>query len=67
MNYIDRLEIEIGKKAIKQFLPMQKGDVKATAADTSSLFKYIEYCPNTSIEKGIKKFVEWYVNEYKNI
>lgn len=67
MNYINRLEIEIGKKAIKQFLPMQKGDVKATAADTSLLFEYIDYCPNTSIEKGIKKFVEWYVNEYKNI
>ena len=65
MEYINRLEVEIGKKAIKQYLPMQKGDVKATSADTKLLKDYIDYAPNTSIKIGIKNFVEWYTNYYK--
>ena len=41
-------------------MPMQPGDVKNTYAETKKLAKCIDYKPNTSIEKGVLKFVEWY-------
>ena len=65
MTYIDALENEIGKKAEKIMMPMQLGDVKATIADTSSLKNWINFKPNTSIEKGIHEFVKWYRFFYK--
>ena len=62
-NYYN--ENEIGKKAEKIMMPMQLGDVKATIADTSSLKNWINFKPNTSIEKGIHEFVKWYRFFYK--
>ncbi len=60
MDYIYSLENELGKKAMKEFLPMQKGDVPATHADAMNLENYINFRPETTISEGIKSFVEWY-------
>ena len=65
MNFISILEREIGKKAIKEFLPMQPGDVEETFANTEKIFEYIGFKPTTSIEKGIKEFIAWYKKYYR--
>ena len=64
MDYIYEIERAIGKKAIKEYLPMQPGDVKATSADTSKLENWINFKPNTSIKDGVNKFVQWYKEYY---
>ncbi|SCA56202.1 Protein CapI [Candidatus Terasakiella magnetica] len=64
MRYIEVLEEKLGRKAEKNMLPMQDGDVPATWADTSELNKITGYSPNTSIEEGVGKFVDWYVDFY---
>ena len=64
MDFIKSLEKEIGIEANKVFLDMQPGDVKFTAADTSLIENYVDFKPNTSISKGIKKFYEWYKAYY---
>ena len=63
-RYIELLESELGKKAKKNFLPLQPGDVPNTFADVSSLIQDIGYAPHTSVEEGIKKFVDWYKDFY---
>ena len=65
MDFVSILEDKIGKKAIKEFLPMQPGDVYSTFADINSLYKYIGFEPKTNIEKGLEIFVNWYRNFYK--
>ncbi|MBM9616082.1 NAD-dependent epimerase [Desulfobulbus rhabdoformis] len=65
MRYIEVVEDCIGKKAQKNFLPMQQGDVPATYADVSDLISDVGFKPETSIETGIGKFVEWYRGYYK--
>ena len=60
MDYIDALEDALGITAIKNFLPMQPGDVPATAADTSTLEAWTGFRPNTSVKEGVARFVEWY-------
>ncbi|MDA8088705.1 MAG: NAD-dependent epimerase [Nitrospiraceae bacterium] len=59
-KYISVLEDCLGKKAIRNLLPMQPGDVPATYADIDDLERAIGFRPATSIEHGIGKFVEWY-------
>jgi UDP-glucuronate 4-epimerase len=54
------LEAAIGKKAIRDLLPMQPGDVQETFADVGDLRKAVGFAPNTPIASGIKKFVDWY-------
>ena len=66
MHFIETLESELGEKAIKTFEPMQLGDVKATYADTTKLNKWVGYQPNTSINEGIKEFVDWFKYFYKS-
>jgi len=66
MDYIAAIEKCLNKKAKINFLPMQLGDVKATYADTSALESCINFKPNTSIEDGISKFVDWYIDFYGN-
>ena len=56
MDYISEIEKCLGKSAIKEYLPMQLGDVKATFADTEKLENWINFKPNTSIKEGVKKF-----------
>ncbi len=65
MRYIEVLEQCLGKTAEKNFLPMQDGDVPATYAQVDDLVREINFKPNTSIEEGISKFVEWYRTYYK--
>lgn len=65
MDFIELMERSMGTAAIKQMLPMQPGDVFETYADTSSLSNDTGYKPSTSLEKGIKKFLDWYLEYYK--
>ena len=64
--FIELLEKNLGKKAIKNFQPMQPGDVVATAARMDLLNSWVEYKPTTSIENGIRLFSEWYLAYFKN-
>ncbi|MEX9756558.1 NAD-dependent epimerase [Providencia vermicola] len=64
-DFIAALEKSLGKKAIKNFLPMQAGDVYTTWADTEDLFKVTGYRPQVSIEQGVQAFVDWYQSYYK--
>ena len=64
MEYIEALEEAIGKKAIKNYMDIQPGDVPITHSDSSSLEDYINFKPETSIKKGVGLFVEWYIDRY---
>ena len=65
LDFIKEIEKEIGKKAIRNYLPLQKGDVRTTLSDSSLLKKITGYNPKTNYKTGIKKFVNWYLNYYK--
>jgi UDP-glucuronate 4-epimerase len=60
MRYIAAIEDALGKTAIKEFLPLQAGDVPDTYADVGDLVREFDYKPETQVEEGIKKFIEWY-------
>ncbi len=62
--FISTIEEIIGKKTERNLLPMPKGDVQSTLADTKSLEVYINFKPETSLKYGLKKFVMWYKNYY---
>jgi len=64
-DFIEAIEKALGKKAKKQMMPIQPGDVEKTWADVSSLKKDYAYNPGTPIETGIARFVEWYRDYYK--
>ena len=64
MDYIRALEAALGLTAKTNMLPMQPGDVQATSADTHELGKWVGFQPNTPVEIGVKKFVEWYLGYY---
>lgn len=64
-KFITVLEEKLGKKAVKNYMDMQPGDVVRTNADVSELEEAIGYKPSTSIEEGIEKFVSWYKDFYK--
>lgn len=65
LRYIEIIEECVGKKAIKNMLPLQPGDVPATYADVDALIKDVDYKPSTTIEEGVAKFVTWYREFYK--
>ena len=65
MHYIEVLEDCLGKKAEKNMLPLQPGDVPDTYADTKALVDDVGYQPATTVEVGVKNFVDWYVDYYK--
>ena len=64
LDYIEAIEKATGLKAKRKYLPMQPGDVENTSADTHSLEDWINFKPNTSIEKGVTEFVSWYKSFY---
>ena len=64
MTYIEALEEALGITATKEFLPMQPGDVPATAADTAALEAWTGFRPNTSVHEGVARFVAWYQEFY---
>ncbi len=64
MDFIDAIEQETGRKAIRNYMPMQAGDVPATWADASLLKSLTGYAPQTPFREGVKRFVEWYRDYY---
>jgi len=64
MRYIEVIEECLGRKAQKNFLPMQLGDVPDTFADIEDLVQEVGYRPATSVEVGVRKFVEWFCEYY---
>ncbi len=65
LRYIEIIEDCLGKKAEKNMLPLQAGDVVATYANVDNLIEDVGYKPSTSIEHGIAKFIDWYKGYYK--
>jgi UDP-glucuronate 4-epimerase len=65
MHYIEVLQDSLGKKAELNMLPLQPGDVPDTYADVNDLANDVGYRPNTSVEEGVAKFVQWYLDYYK--
>jgi UDP-glucuronate 4-epimerase len=64
MYFISVLEEKLGKKAIREYLPLQAGDVPETYADVDDLIRDVGFKPVTTIEEGIGKFVDWYKEYY---
>jgi len=60
MTFIETIENALGKKAIKNMLPMQAGDVVATFAETKELREEFGFAPSTSLQEGVRKFADWY-------
>jgi UDP-glucuronate 4-epimerase len=65
MRYIEVIEECVGKKAEKNLLPMQPGDVPDTWADAEDLARDVGYKPGTPIETGVRNFVDWYIDYYQ--
>jgi UDP-glucuronate 4-epimerase len=66
MHYIEVLENCLGRKAEKKLLPLQVGDVPDTWADAEDLVRDVGYRPATPVEEGVKRFVAWYLEYYKD-
>ncbi|MCC5928966.1 MAG: NAD-dependent epimerase [Cyclobacteriaceae bacterium] len=64
MDFIEAIEKKTGRKAIKNFMPLQDGDVPATYADVSSLSDAVGFKPSTSIDYGVGQFIDWYRSYY---
>jgi UDP-glucuronate 4-epimerase len=60
LRFIEVLEQELGRAAIRDLHPLQPGDVPATAADTDALAAWIGFQPSTAIETGVARFAHWY-------
>lgn len=65
LRFIEIVEEKTGRKAIKNFLPLQDGDVPETYADVDDLMREVDFKPDTPIEVGVGKFVDWYRDYYK--
>jgi UDP-glucuronate 4-epimerase len=64
LRFIELLETSLGRKALKNMLPIQPGDVPITYANIDDLMKDTGFKPEVSIEEGIKRFVDWYRSYY---
>jgi UDP-glucuronate 4-epimerase len=64
MDFIDAIELEIGIKAVRNYMDMQPGDVPATWANAELLKSLTGYSPNTDIRTGVAQFVTWYRDYY---
>jgi len=67
LTFIEVIEAAMGKKAVKNLLPMQPGDVPSTYADVDDLIADVGFKPSTPIEEGIRRFVEWYREYYGGV
>ncbi|MEO9461771.1 MAG: GDP-mannose 4,6-dehydratase [Marinomonas sp.] len=65
MDFVEAIEAECGREAVKNFMPMQKGDVPATWANATLLKELTGYQPQTNVREGIMQFVAWYRDYYK--
>ena len=66
MDYVFALEEALGRTAVKEFLPMQAGDVPNTSSNTDKLRDWVGFVPKTSVKFGISNFVKWY-KQYYNV
>ena len=66
LDFVEAIEESLGKKAIRNYMGMQTGDVPATWADASLLMRLTSYRPQTDFRDGIVRFVDWY-REYYNV
>jgi UDP-glucuronate 4-epimerase len=66
MDFVEAIETKLGKKAEKNLLPLQAGDVPSTYADVTDLTRDLGYKPTTDITTGISHFIDWYKDYYKN-
>lgn len=64
MEFIEAIESKLGKKAVKNYLPLQPGDVPETYANVDDLYRDINFQPRTSIQDGVSKFIDWYIKYY---
>jgi len=65
LQFIELIENKLGKKAVKNFLPLQPGDVPETYADIDDISREVGFKPSTPVEEGIDKFITWYLDYYK--
>lgn len=65
LDFIEAIEVELGRKAIRNFMPMQTGDVPATWANADLLQRLTGYRPQTPFKEGVANFVRWYHDYYK--
>ena len=65
LDYIESIEQTLENKAIRNYMPMQKGDVYSTLSDSSLLKRITKYNPRTNYKIGVKKFIRWYLDYYK--
>jgi len=65
MSFIEAIEERLGKRAIKNMMPIQDGDVPETFADVDDLIRAVDFKPGTPIKEGIGKFVDWYLSYYQ--
>lgn len=65
LDFVNALESELGRKAIRNYLPMQAVDVPKTWADTQLLTRLTGFSPNTNLKDGVSKFVSWYLEFFK--
>ncbi|MEP6794999.1 MAG: NAD-dependent epimerase/dehydratase family protein [Saprospiraceae bacterium] len=65
LNFIETLEKYMGRKAVKEFMPLQQGDITSTWADTKALRDLTGYAPDTDLDEGIRKFVDWYKSYHR--
>ena len=64
LDFVKEIEKVLGKKAKRNYMPLQKGDVKQTLSNTNLLKKITRYNPKTNFKTGIRKFLDWYLNYY---
>ena len=64
LDFLKTIENELNKKAKRNYMPMQKGDVQSTLSNNSLLKRITGYNPKTNYKDGIKKFVNWYLDYY---
>ncbi len=64
MSFIRAIEAALGMQAVKKFMPMQPGDVQVTSADVQALMDDVGFRPDTPLEKGVQRFVDWYRGYY---
>ena len=65
LDFIKEIEKVLNKKAIRNYMPLQKGDVKQTLSNTNLLKEPTGYNPKTKYKSGIKKFLSWYLEYFK--
>lgn len=67
LDYVNAAEEALGRKALKEYLPLQAGDVPDTFADVSGLLQAVGYKPVTSVREGVTRFVQWYRKHYERL